>query len=374
MEKVSEIRQDNRLLYVRTIRSVSLFLLLAIFVAAIFTFYDEINVNSAQNLYAKIRASQKDDVFFESYTPDAGLSFEYDALGPGLAVIQSDFFYFITGKGRAGLKAQIKYRAPRMEVCGDKAILYDTDGEEYTVATSYAVLYHGKANGTVISASLAPGGEYALVTNPVGYRSAVTVYDAKNREKCSWETAKDYIAASAVSSKAERFAALCFAEDGLYIKCIDAQKGEQIYSKKVDGSVYDMFFEKNDLIFICGSEIIKLDEKGEQVVSSDVGDVLYVARSGVECQTVSKEDTGFVLAVFNEKLEKKREERVSGTVLGAAYSGGRSALLTDVGVTVFADGETKSVNVTGGKRVLLSPDGAPIVSFGDRIERIDISE
>ena len=68
-------------------------------------------------------------------------------------------------------------------------LIYDRDGKSFCVANSYAEYLRGSLSSPILTASMNRAGAFALVTDEEGCRSAVTVYDSRQRLQCKWLTA-----------------------------------------------------------------------------------------------------------------------------------------------------------------------------------------
>ncbi len=380
-DNITRVRQDNRPLYIRAIRSLALIALLALFVFSLWTFREDINTASAKKMLAYIRSASYSDVRFERYDIDGGFKIRYDTLNVGLSVIQSDFYYYVAGNNRTEFSVQLKYAEPVMTTGDGEALIYDTDGIEFCIVSGYAVIAKGSADGKILSASLNEEGHYSIVSNPSGYRSSLTVYSKKNKERLKWETSSDYILFSAVSGKCDRAAAVCFGSSGgetsLKLVALNVNTGEQDFVKKLDcDAVYFIGFTKEGALEMMTDKGIELlDEKGKQTAftSFEGLSLSFVKHSGDETLVVFKEKNGGdqKLAVYNGKAEKVFGLSVSGEISSCCFNGDAIAYLQGGKVTVVSkNGAISDFPSDGAQDVLLGTDGLPILVYQDRIERV----
>ena len=380
-DNITIVRQDNRPIYIRAIRSLALIALLALMVFSLWTFREDINTASAKKLLAYIRSSSYSDVSFERYDVDGGFKIRYDTLNLGLSVIQSDFYYYVAGNNRTEFSVQLKYSDPKITTGKGEALIYDTDGTEFCIVTGYAVTAKGAADGKILSASLNDSGHYSVVCNPAGYRSTLTVYSKKNKERLKWETSTDYIMLSAVSEKCDHAAAVCFGSYGgetvLKLVCLNVTGGEQDFSKRLEcGAVYSLRFTEDGSLNVVTDKGIEIyDVKGKQTAftSFDGRTPSFVKHSGSETMIVFKEKEAGVrkLTVYNDKGETVFGLAVSGDVTACCFDAETIVCISDLTVTVAnRKGERSEFPADGAFDVLLSTDGQPILVYQDRIERV----
>ena len=114
-----KIRPDLRLPIISAIRSASLLCLLLLAVFSVWHYRDDLNAAGGKQLIAYIKSASYSDVLFEKYESGSGLSVTCAPLGVGMAVVESDFYYYVAGNNRVEFSSQLKYTSPVIENCDD---------------------------------------------------------------------------------------------------------------------------------------------------------------------------------------------------------------------------------------------------------------
>jgi WD40 repeat protein len=149
-------------------------------------------------------------------------------------------------------------------------LIYDRGGKGFAMVNSYSVLHRDTLDSPIVSASVNPEGTYAIVTNQTGYRSALTVWDKKNRQIFQWKTAQHYLLLSSVSPDGKRAAALSVGQaqgrPDYAVRVFDLQSGqEQFLLELGEDRVYSMKHYGSYLVLICDSSLRFYGSRGNLV-------------------------------------------------------------------------------------------------------------
>lgn len=385
--QVTQFRPDHRLGLVRAVRTLALLGMLATVLFAIWSYQDDLSPENMKRLYLYLTAGEQ-SADFSGYTFESGLHTTCVPFGGGLAVASGDTYYFASGRGGTHFSLQLKYADPMISA-GDRFVLvYDLGNSGLCVANSYAEYLNLTLDAPILSAQMNREGDFAVVTAGGGCRSAVTVYDKKQRELCKWMTSQYYVQTTSVSPDGDRFAALCLAQDGLTVhsQVLIFTIGKEEADCAIDlgeKCVYSMCHDKNGvLVILCDDGLYYYDSKGEVLGTYSFTDRptdFYMTEGEWPVLAFSASDhqgqRAYIVAA-GKNGEVLWETTASGAVRSLSRSGEYiSVLLGDRLLYANAgSGKTKELAVAGARSVVSGSDGAPIIIYSDRAEKVNWEE
>ncbi len=379
---ITRFRQDKRLAVTGALYSLALIGMLACVVFGIVRYHESLRPENLSRLasYAKAASTMTDP--FTHYDFEAGLNTVYEPFGAGLAVASGDTYSFVSGLGDSSYSIQLRYNDPAIRVSRDYVLLYDRNGTGFCVANGYAEYLNENTDSPILTAAMNQKGDFALVTDQTGYRSAVTVYDSRQRLLCQWLTAQYYVMTASVSPDGEHFAALCLGQNGMALvtRVLYFAIGEEQPAWTVDlgeKQVYSITHDKSGgLVIVCDDGVARYQD-GQCTASLDFDRSLRLF-SAVEGSDVllafEAGSRGTFVQVLGDGLSTLWSGSYTGLPRAIDCRGGTFALLmTDRLETVRYVGETivrDTLEMSGPRDVAVSPEGDPILFYSDRAEKV----
>ena len=379
---ITRFRQDKRLAVTGALYSLALIGMLACVVFGIVRYHESLRPENLSRLasYAKAASTMTDP--FTHYDFEAGLNTVYEPFGAGLAVASGDTYSFVSGLGDSSYSIQLRYNDPAIRVSRDYVLLYDRNGTGFCVANGYAEYLNENTDSPILTAAMNQKGDFALVTDQTGYRSAVTVYDSRQRLLCQWLTAQYYVMTASVSPDGEHFAALCLGQNGMALvtRVLYFAIGEEQPAWTVDlgeKEVYSITHDKSGgLVIVCDDGVARYQD-GQCTASLDFDRSLrlFSAVEGSDVLLAFEDGSrGTFVQVLGNGLSPLWSGSYTGLPRAIDCRGGTFALLmTDRLETVRYVGETivRDTRVLSGPRdVAVSPEGDPILFYSDRAEKV----
>ena len=382
---ITRFRQDKRLAVTGALYSLALIGMLACVVFGIVRYHESLRPENLSRLYAYAKAAGTMTDPFTHYDFEAGLNTVYEPFGSGLAVASGDTYSFISGLGDSSYSIQLRYNDPAIRVSEDYVLLYDRNGTGFCVANGYAEYLNENTDSPILTASMNQNGDFALVTDQTGYRSAVTVYDSRQRLLCQWLTYQYYVMTASVSPDGEHFAALCLGQDGMELATrvlyFDIGKEEPVWTVDLgEKQVYSMTHDKSGgLVIVCDDGAVRY-LNGETTGRLDFDRTLrlFSAQEGGDLllafDTGNTGSRGTFVRVVGDRLTTLWSGSYLGVPRAIDCRGGTLALLmADRLESVRYAGETvvRDTRILSGPRdVAVSPVGDPILFYSDRAEKV----
>ena len=388
-QKITRFRPDRRGGAAHILRTLALLGMLGCVLFAIWRYQDDLTPENFKRIYQYMKAGS-DSGDFSEYAFESGLNTVYVPFRSGLAVSSGDTYYYVSGRGDARFSLQLKYQNPAI-TAGDRfALIYDLGNYGLCVAGTYAEYLNLTLESPILAAQMNREGAFAVVTSESGYRSAVTVFSARQRQLCKWNTAQYYVRAASVSPDGERFAALCLEQVGLEAqsRAVLFTIGQEEPDCVIDlgaRRVYALCHDKTGaLLILCedgldyygpdGALLGRLSfpaRPAEFFMAEGEWPLLAFSASDADGQRT-------LLLAAGEKGAEVWRETISGALRGLARRDGAAAvlmndrlLLRDLGAEEPA---TRALTQTGARAVLAAADGSPILIYSDRAEKVDLED
>jgi len=374
MPVLTQPKQDDRYRISRLIRLGALIALACTVFFALYIFRDDLNIKGFKRGLNYLSQLAEPASSFSEYSFESGLNTVCVPLKTGLAAYTGDTLRYITNEPVYSL--QLKYQNPTMERGKNAVLLYDRGGVDICIINGYMELMNTQLASPIITASLAPSGAMAVVTDELGFRAAVTVYNSRQDRIFKWQTPDFYVLDAAVSSDESTAAAIC----------LSAENGAAVHSLKI----FDLSGKK---------DTVTVGIRDDQVYSLSYGpdgEIIIITRNNVYIYSSSGEETyaleWSVLYGFNSpegQLPMLFINTASGqgvqVVIPEVYSEARQSLPVscdtdgnvlaliegkDLVIIDLSDGSEEKYEVSGAKTVFVRPGEEPILVYAHRAETL----
>ncbi len=383
---ITRFRQDKRLAVTGVLHSLALLGMLACVVFGIFRYHENLRPENLSRLGAYLKAAGAVTDPFTRYEFESGLDTVCQPFGSGLAVTSGDTYSFVSGLGNSRYSIQLRYGDPA--ICtGDRyVLLYDRGGTGFCIANHYAEYLRDNTDSPILTATMNARGDFALVTDQTGCRSAVTVYDDRQQLLCRWLTTQYYVMMTSVSPDGESFAALCLGQDGLSLTTqvlyFEIGQEQPAWSLLLEErQVLALFHDKTGgLVILCADGVLRC-AAGSVTASRDFSRELRMFSAREEEALLLAFDAGeqgsrgAELLLLGDGLEPLWSGSEQGTLRAVSCRAGTACLLTYDRLTTVRlreDGTvtTEAAAVSGPRSVTVSPEGEPILIYSDRAEKL----
>ena len=146
-------------------------------VAAV-VFRDRLNIDSIRRWFQYRTLLRNDSGQAESFVYDGNIEDAFAALDNDLLVCSGNAISLYSGSGTRYISQSAAMEHPVVNSNGALAVVYDAGGSSLCVLGERSLIWSADDLETVLSARLNKNGQLTVVTQPSGYRSAVTVYSA----------------------------------------------------------------------------------------------------------------------------------------------------------------------------------------------------
>lgn len=265
--------------------------------------------------------------------------------GDGIAIADNDTLTLQTAGG-IQLSQPLGYSSPALCTTDRYVLAYDRQGYGATLASGIAVASTQTTKSQILSGCLGASGDYALITDEAGYKSAVTVYSSGGKQRFKWATPDEYFQAAALSPDGRCLAVASFKqaettlEGTLYFRNLDSKK----ITKQVSlGSTLPFavgYLDDSTVAVIGDYSTVIIDRKGNVrktiAYSADDLDAFHFGGNTLALLTRSYSgDARSELIMLDAGGDASEPLSVHEEVQAIDYDGARLALLTTSGLTVY---------------------------------------
>ena len=199
-------RQDS-FLSVRGIIAIAVTIALVAAASLVFFFRDRLSRESLRSMF---RGNQTSTVQSDAFTYEIGAGQVFTtAAGNGLAVASSSAVELLNDAGENVFKQMVSYSAPAVFGWSGGALFCDLGGTGCVLVDLRGGSTAIPVAGTILTASMNENGWFAVVTEAVGYKGLVSVYDSAGAEQFEWWSGSGYVLKAAVGPDNRMLAALC---------------------------------------------------------------------------------------------------------------------------------------------------------------------
>lgn len=338
-----------RLLF-RLRRMVAVLLLLA---AALFVAFNLqlFTPESLSTLRSSLSAQQKQGDS-TTITYPSGLIDSAVPFGSALALTDSASLHIVFPGDFSLLKSSVAYANPALRATDQYLLVFDREGNRFTVTNTLQELYHQSTSSPIIDADIGTNGSVAIVTDEAGYKSGVTVYNAANEKLYNWYSSNYYIMSAALSPNKKHLALFTFKQEGTETKSRlffadttrdmpvseDGKAGSSEPETGVDlgnSLVLDMkFIDKNTLCVVCDDGVYLVSRRGKIKYQKDYPVSSLIAfdfsddRLALALKSYSKSSRAELTLISAGGRESKRPLELNDEPDSISYNNGKLAVLT----------------------------------------------
>ncbi len=199
------------------VRRLLVFLLVAaVAVGAVLAvvFRDRLNIDSIRRWFEYRTLLRNDSGQAESFVYDGNIEDAFAALDNDLLVCSGNAISLYSGSGTRYISQSAAMDHPVVNTNGTLAVAYDAGGSSLYVLGERSLIWSADDLETILSARLNKNGQLTVVTQPSGYRSAVTVYDASYEPVMTVSLSSTLAMDAALSDDGRTLAILTVGQEG----------------------------------------------------------------------------------------------------------------------------------------------------------------
>lgn len=140
----------------------------------------------------------------------------------GLAVLDDEGLSVIHLGGASQQIEAMGYASPALQSNGGYLLAFDRGAYDLSLCSPLSTVFSLTLRSPIVTASLGSEGTFCVVTDEVGYKSAVTVYSTVSREDdhhlWRWRSADYYVQDAALSPSGTHLCALTFQQNGAQLE------------------------------------------------------------------------------------------------------------------------------------------------------------
>lgn len=379
-----------RLLF-RLRRMVGLLLLITIvlFIAFNLSLFTPESISNIRNsLSAPQRQGNSTTITYPSGSATSAIPF-----GNALALTDSSSLHIVFPGDFSLLNSAISYANPALRATDQYLLVFDREGNRFTVTNTLQELYHQSTSSPIIDAEIGVNGSVAIVTDEAGYRSGVTVYNVANEKLYNWYSSNYYIMSAALSPNKKHLALFTFQQDGTETRSRvffadttqdmpasqNSETGANEPSIGVDlgnSLVLDMkFIDKNTLCIVCDDAAYMVSRQGKiKYQRSYTADALIAFdfsddRLALALKSYSKSARSEIILINAGGQESKHPLLLNDEPDSISYRNGKLAVLTS-DTLYFYNSRLKLLDEQNGmfgcSRVYMCNDGTAVCLFGSQ--------
>lgn len=377
---VTVLRPDRRLAVVGALKALALCAFLGLVVFYIWTYQDELNRDNFRRIISFLDSKSAEGGEMRDFTFEQGLDTVYVPLDIGMATYSGGNYNFLSAYSTGNFTQQLGFGSAAMADGDDRVLIYDRGGKGFAMVNSYSVLHRDTLDSPIVSASVNPEGTYAIVTNQTGYRSALTVWDKKNRQIFQWKTAQHYLLLSSVSPGSKRAAVLSLGQaegrPDYTVKVFDMKSGEAAFELPLgEDRVYSMKHYGERLVLVCAGGLRFYSSSGSLVCSVDFSKKPLLAwdhREGALPLVALEGASGAELYVWQPDGSQVLSRTLdSGDISACRYRGGTLAVLCGKQLLVVSPEQYVLRTVREVRDLCVSAEGKVILVYSGKAGYFD---
>lgn len=370
--------EDRRVRICTTLRTVFGWLLVVsvfLFMLGNYRLFRPSSIKSAAE-YAiaglKQRQGDMSSINFEN-----GSFIDAELFGSGIAYLSNDSLYLCRAGRTPSMQKNLGFSSPVLETAGDYVLCYDRGATGVSLTNSLATLADVTVTSPIVSGNLCKTGNFTIVTDENGYRTAAAVYDKSGKEVFKWNSSEYYIVSAVLSADGKTLCTLSFQQNGVsletYVTFFSVAKGEKINECILPDSLGMSIscMSNGTVVAFCDNGLFLVDQKGniKNSVAYNAKDILAFA----------SENDMFALALRPYSGTARSEVyivRSNGKLLGPFYANEEPsslsisksgiAALTASGIVVYSqDLEPRWQNseAIGARNILFTDDDVVYTMF-----------
>ena len=288
----------------------------------------------------------------------------------GLAYADNDSLFLARPGSVTTMRQTLGYSSPVVETNDDYVLVYDRGGVGAMLTNSAAPVAQLTLSSSIITGTLGQHGQFVLVTDEQGYRTAVTVYDTSGEEVFKYQSSEYYIVSASLSPDGETLAVLTFEQNGValdsHVQFYNVSSGELIANATLTDAlgIQLCYLENGTAAVLCDDGLYLVPRRGEaeHALTFASGDLIAVASRGSAMAVAVRSYSGAarcdLYTVRGGALEGPFSLSEEPTALAISEAG--TAVLSVSGVSVYDtdfDPLWSNVEAVGARRLLMTDDG-----------------
>lgn len=268
--------KNIKLKWIKNVRKIIRATILCYTLVFLITSYEEFSPKSLERAFSYIVTASRNndlmnDIEIKSTNATKILPFKN-----GMVKCDKDFLSYLNAVGSSDQEIPLAYQNPDMVVGNNHVITYDRNGVDYNISNSFGTLYTGKATSAILQITSNNNDDYVMITDEIGYVSAVTMFDKSNAEIFKWYTSNYNIVNAKVSNNGSKIALSCIYQEGIEfsskIIVFDTKSGDELWANTYTSS-FPIDFE-----FLDNGNIVCIFNDGVKIITSS-GNEVYTSKN-----------------------------------------------------------------------------------------------
>ena len=372
-------KQRDGLFSARGIMAIAVTIALVVIASLVFVFRDRL---TGEGLRSMFRGNQSAAVQSDAFTYEIGTGQVFTtATGNGLAVASSSAIELLNDAGGTVFKQMVSYGMPAVFGWSGGALFCDLDGTGCVLADlrggSTAISFAGE----ILTASMNENGWFAVVTEAMGYKGLVSVFDSAGAEQFEWWSGSGYVLKAVLSPDNRALAVLCAEVGGgkLHVFHLDSEE-EQAVVEFDNELPFDLAFLGEDRLCLVSQNAVSFLAADGTVKNRWEPGENYLLEYDLSGQDFAafylspyRGGGGGVLVTLNREGKALGRVETAHDVTGLSASGRRLLATNAAGLTVY--GQDLSVlyeeeRLMTAKKSILCPDGAILMLSAYSAEKL----
>ena len=371
-KKILTAKIDPRLRFAYRMRRFTGFAFVLLFIALLAANFSLLSPQSVSRFrdYAKLLFLQQTEktniIDFSGSSAD-----DTQLFNGGLVVVEQDMLYVAMPGGITQLQTQLSYSDPVIDTCDKYILAYDRGGTSLTLANTLTTIQDFQFESPILSASIGDAGNFAVITDESGYKSAVTVFNASQKQVFKWSSSEYYIMSAALSPNGRYMSVLCIAQDGVdlvsHIISFDLTQDTPLAETPLTNQLaIDLEFLSDRLVcVICDKATYLTDLSGDVLdtlpysSASLLGYDVSHGRLALALSSYSRESRSNIYLFDGDNRRLDSSIALQGELAGLSVNEQYIAVLTSDGVTLYDDAlipRYQYSGVSNAKNMLLRED------------------
>ncbi len=233
---------------------------------------------------------------------------------------------------------------PMMVANESRALVFDQGGNSLIVANLSGVTNPYSSEHSILTATLARNGTYAVAAKSDSYTSSVTVFSRKDKKIYEWNCAKDYINNIALSKNGKKIAFTTVnavnAQISSKLYVFETDKTNSVYSKDLDTAAPLMLRSNKSgfsLVTSVGYSFTDWSNYKTTDVSNDYTPAFFRQSSNRILQVFNRTSntTDNLIVVLSDKGQKLGEFKFSGAISDIQIRGNHIYCISETNAYLF---------------------------------------
>ena len=361
----------------RGIAAIAVTVILVALAVLVFVFRDQLTGEKIRSSFRRDPVSAQSD----AYTYEIGSSQVFVPAGSGFAVASSSAVELLDSDGKTVYKQVVSFEVPAAFACPSRALFCDLGGTGCILAGMDGESSVLQPEGELITAGMNENGWYILVTDAVGYKGLVSVYDADGALKYEWWSGAGYVMKAAISPD-NRVLAVLTAENGggkLHLFRLDKEE-ELALAEFAQELPFDFAFMGNDnlcVVSVDALSFVTLDgnvknrfELGNNyLLDYELGSPSFAAI----CTSTYRSGSNGVIQTLDRDGKLLGSSETTSELICLSASGKQLLVMTSGGLALYSHDMilmNSSEELMTAKKALLCPDGHILLLSAYSAERL----